>query len=385
MTRSKRVASMAGAIIVLAGVTVLVGDVPAAQAARRDATCVGGVGDAATIQNAIDTSNPGDEVVITGRCLITATIKLRDERTYRGDARGDADGGGGVVLRQADGMNLPALLATETWVDNRTWVSAGIRIEHLTLDGNRAANTGTVGLMLHTWDSRVYDVRVQHTPGDGIRLTSLSSNGTMLGARNNSVNGVIADSFVENSGGAGIRVVDPENHITDWVLERSWISNSGGSGVDLDNAAGWQVRDLHVYESQEHAIDARRCYNAGIHDNYIEDFGLRGTAGSVYFGIRCTLQPGTPATFVGNKINYLYGTLPAASYVYLAVEGHSAGTSYAAVTGNALVGRGTARETGLRYALGAGTAITVASTGNLVAGMGTARSVGTRVTVTEGR
>lgn len=253
------------------------------------------------------------------------------------------------------------------------------------MDGNRAANTGTVGLMLHTWDSRVYDVRVQYAPGDGIRLTSLSRNGVALATNNNSVNGVISDVFVEHSGGAGVRVVDPNNDITDWVLERSWISGSGGSGVDLANAAGWQVRDLHVYESGQHAIDARRCYNAGIHDNYIEDFGIQGTPGTVYYGIRCALQTGAPATLIGNKINYLYGALPAATYVYLAVEGYAAGASYAAVTGNAVVGRGTTRETGLRYTLGAGTAITVASTGNLVTGVGTARSVGTGVTVTAGQ
>lgn len=375
---------MGGVLLAMAGVVVLVGDVPAAQAARRDVTCANGASDATTIQDAINASNPGDEVVISGRCLLTSTIKLLDERTYRGEARSDRNGDG-TLLRQADGRNLPALVATETWYDDRPWVSSNIRIENLTLDGNREANTGTIGLALQTWDSRVYDVKVQFTPGDGIRLSSVTRGGVSLAAGNNSVNGVIADVFVEHSGGAGIRVVDPGNHVTDWVLERSWISDSGGSGVDLDNAAGWQVRDLHVYESARHAIDARRCYNAGIHDNYVEDFGIQGTVGTVYYGIRCTLQPGTPATVIGNKINYLYGTLPAASYVYLAVEGQQAGASYAAVTGNAVVGRGTARETGLRYALGAGTALTVASTGNLVTNVGTTRSVGTGVTVTAGQ
>ncbi len=362
------------ALLLVGGVTTSA--TPPAHAARVNATCTNGTGDAAAIQSAINSSAAGDEVVIKGPCLLNATLKLLDGRTYRGDS-------GETVIKQANGANLPAMLASESWVDNVTWVSSNVRIERLTLDGNRAANTGTVPLMLRTWDSRVYDLRVYNAPGDAIRVTSLSQNGTHLA--NTEVNSIISDVFVENAGGAGIRGVDPDNQLTDWILERSWISTTGGSGVDLDNSAGWQIRDLHIYGVAQHAINAKRCYNTGIHDNYIEDFGVGGAAGTTYFGIRCTLQGDVPSTIIGNKVNQFASTVPASNMVYIGLDGVNYSSGFASVTGNAVVGRGTSRETGLSYAKGGGVALTVASTGNLISGVGTARLVGTGVTVNAGQ
>jgi len=365
------------ALLTLTIAAVLAGDIPAAHAARVNATCANTTADAAAIQTAINSSAAGDEVVIKGPCLLNATVKLLDDRTYRGD-------GSGTLIKQANGANLAAMLASDTWVDNQTWVSSNVRVERLTLDGNRDNNTGTTPLVLRTWDSRIYDVRVYNAPGDGIRLTTLSASGVHLA--NTAVNSIISDVQIDNVGGAGIHGVDPDNYLTDWVLERSWISNTGGSAVDLDNSAGWQIRDLHLYNVAKHAIDARRCYNTGIHDNYIEDFGSQGTSGTTYFGIRCTVQDRAPSTIAGNKINQL-GTLPAAgAFVSIGLDGvNNAGNGYVSVTGNGIIGQATSRETGLSYAKGTGTSLTVASTGNLVTGVATARSVGTGVTVTAGQ
>ena len=364
------------ALLALTTAAVLAGDIPAAHAARVNATCANTTADAATIQTAINSSAVGDEVVVKGPCLLNATVKLLDDRTYRGD-------GSGTLIKQANGANLAAMLASDTWVDNQTWVSSNVRVERLTLDGNRANNTGTTPLVLRTWDSRVYDVRVYNAPGDGIRLTTLSASGVHL--TNTAVNSIISDVQIDNVGGAGIRGVDPDNYLTDWVLERSWISNTGGSAVDLDNSAGWQIRDLHIYNVAKHAISAQRCYNTGIHDNYIEDFGAQGTSGTTYFGIRCTVQDRAPSTIAGNKINQL-ATFPAAgAFVSIGLDGvNGAGNGYVSVTGNAIIGTGSSRETGLSYAKGTGTSLTVASTGNLVTGVATTRSVGTGVTVTAG-
>ncbi|UWZ49888.1 right-handed parallel beta-helix repeat-containing protein [Dactylosporangium matsuzakiense] len=309
--------------------------------------------------------------------MISSTIRLLDDRTYRGHSRG------GTVLKQAAGANLDAMLATQSWVDNVTYTSTNIRIEQLTLDGNRSANTGTVPLVLRTWNSRVYDVEIREAPGDGIRVTSLSRNGTHLSGTQ--VNSIIADVFVHDNGGHGIHVVDPDNTTTDWILERAWIAGSDGSGVDLDNAAGWQIRDLHIYGADQHAINARRCFNTGIHDNYIEDFGSQGTSGTTYFGIRCTVQGDVGSTISGNKINQMF-TLPAAgSFVSIGLDGVNYGTGRVTVTGNTVIGKNTTRETGLSYAKGGGTALVVVSTGNLVDRVGTARASGTGVTVTAGQ
>jgi len=366
-------------LLAVIGVTVTVltlGQAPSAQAARVNATCTNASTDTSTIQSAINSSRAGDEIVIKGPCLLTGTVKLLDDRTYRGDSRG------GTILKQANGANLPALLASASWVDNSSFVSSSIRVERLTLDGNKANNTGTVPLMLRTWNSRVYDIEVRNAPSDGIRATSLSANGTHL--TNTMVNTVISDAFVTDSGGTGFRVVDPDNQVTDWVLERTWIASSGASAVDLDNAAGWQLRNLHLYGVRQQAINARRCFGTGITDNYIEDFGGQGTSGTTYFGIRCTVQGDVTSTITGNKIHQ-FNNLPATgSFIYLGLDGVNYSTGYVTVVGNALNGKGTTRETGLSYQKVNGTGLNVASTGNLVANVGTPRAIGAGVIVTAG-
>jgi Right handed beta helix region len=371
-----RFVAASAALLALTGAAVFTGDVPPAHAARVNATCNNTTTDAATIQAAINSSAAGDEIVIKGPCLINAIISLADDRTYRGD-------GTGTVLKQANGANLKAMLASQPWVNNNSWVGGGVRIERLTLDGNSANNTGTTPLVLQTWDSRVYDIRVYNAPADGILLTTTTSNGTPI--TNTAVNNILSDLYIESTGGAGIHGNDPNNFLTDNVIERSWITGTAGSAVATDNAAGWQIRNLHLYDITKNAIDANRCYNTGIHDNYIEDFGSQGTSGTTYYGIRCTVQDKAPSSISGNTINQ-FGTFPGTgTFVYIGLDGvNDAGTGFVSVTGNGILGRGTTRETGLNYQKGGGTALTVASTGNVVTSVGTVRTVGTGVTVSAG-
>jgi len=97
---------MAGVLVVVLTFTpIMVSRVPTAHASRARATCHNTTTDAARIQAKINVSAPGDEIVIKGPCLLNATIKLLDNRTYRGDART------GTVLKQANGANLTAMFA----------------------------------------------------------------------------------------------------------------------------------------------------------------------------------------------------------------------------------------------------------------------------------
>ena len=365
------------AALVTTGFIVAGGAAPA-WAARVDATCSNSSSDAATIQAAVTASAPGDEVVIKGPCSLTSTVRLLDNRTYRGDSRG------GTVIKQANGANLPALLATSTWTDNVSYVNSGITVESLTLDGNKASNTSTVPLVVRAWDSRVSDVEIENAPGDGLQITSLSRNLTHVSA-GTEVNSVISDIFVHDSANNGINVIDPDNVVTDWVLERGWIASSGADGVRLDNTAGWQIRDMHLYGVQKNAIDAQRCFNTGIDGNYIEDFGHEGTSGTTYYGIRCTIQGGVANVISGNKVNNVNALPAAGSFVSIGLDGVNYGSGHAAVTGNAIVGRSDPRETGLSYQRNGGTALNVVSTGNLVDNVGTTRTTGSGVTVTTGQ
>jgi len=192
--------------------------------------------DAATVNTAIAASPEGSEVLFRGRFLINQTIRLRAGRSYAGESRA------GTVFRQADGANLPALVASEVWLDNTTWTGGPMAIRRLTLDGNRAANRETAGLVLRAWLSVAEDLHLRDMPSDGLRLTSVSANGTVL--KNTQVNGRIADCFIERSGRHGVFVEDPANAVTDWILRDNWIASSGADGIHLDNAAGWIIERM---------------------------------------------------------------------------------------------------------------------------------------------
>lgn len=365
---------------------LLLGDTPPAAAATYQVECPSTTPDhTAYLAAELGKAERGDEVVIKGVCVTRATAWLRDGVTYRGDGRD------GAVIKQAAGANLPALVATDSWAstgeDAENGTNANVTVRSLTIDANAAANPGapTAGLVVRAWDSRIYDVAIYNAGGDGIRVTTVTSDGTALTGGHTMVNSIIADSYVEGSGRDGIGVEDPGNAATDWIVERNWIAMSGRNAIGSENAAGWQIRDNHVYGVGAGAIDLHRCYNTGVHDNYIEDFG--GLGGGERFGIRCDLQGDVPSTIAGNKINQFRDPehpMKPGTYFAIGVDGVNYGKGYVTVTGNAIVGTaGTiGTETGLLYR--GGSALTVVSTGNLVTGNDTALSKDGGVVVTAG-
>lgn len=336
------------------------------------------VADAATINAAIAASPEGAEIVLRGPCLINQTIRLLGNRSYRGESRA------GTVLKQADGANLVALVATDGFLDNTTWTGTPVAIRHLTLDGNRANNPNaqTSGLVLRSWLTVAEDLHIRDMGGDGLRLTSLSANGTAL--KNSQVNGRISDNFIERSGRHGVFIEDPGNSVTDWILRDNWIASSGVDGIHMDNAAGWIVERNHIYGVPQHAIYAHRLFATSICDNYIEGFGETKEAGT-WCGIEATVQGDAASTIANNRIfNFDGEKQPDSSYRYLSISANY-GTGVVSVTGNVIRGAGTPRGTGLYYLAGEKRGLTVVSTGNAVEHVNTPRFVGERVTVSAGQ
>ena len=112
----------------------------AASAAVVDVSCGNTTDDTTALNGAIGKSKAGDSIRVHGTCLVNATIVLFGDRSYIGDSRT------GTVIRQANGANLPALLASDSWDSNAAGTGRPIRIAHMTLDGNRGNNAGTSGL-----------------------------------------------------------------------------------------------------------------------------------------------------------------------------------------------------------------------------------------------
>ncbi|MCE9672777.1 right-handed parallel beta-helix repeat-containing protein [Myxococcus stipitatus] len=350
-----------------------------ALAAQVPVTCNNTTTDDETINAAVASSAAGDELVLSGPCLVNATLRLRGERAYRG---GEPSG---TVIRQANGANLAALMASDTWLDAATYTGDPISVKNLTLDGNAANNTGraTDGLVVMSWNSTVENLRINSMRGSGIRLTNTNSAGVAI--TNTQVNGRIVHNFISDSGQHGVYVQDSGNSVTDWDLIDNWIADSGVSAIRLENAAGWKVRGNHLYGVGQTAIVALRLFGTTLSDNYIEGFG-EGTTTGTWAGISATVQGDAASVISDNKI-FNFGGEPntGSLYHYLSIAQVNYGTGFVSVTGNAIRGPGTTRSTGLRYDKGGGTALTVVSTGNLVTGVASTRVVGTGVTVTAGQ
>jgi hypothetical protein len=324
--------------------------------------CADVVSDDERLNAAIAGSPAGAEIVISGRCSIDGTIRLLGDRSYRGTSRT------GTVIRQADGANLAALAASDSYLDDTGVTGAPVTLRSLTLEGNREANPRAGdGLVLRSWASVVEDVLVLGANRHGIRVTNPSANGTLLG--NTQVNGRISACHVAESGGSGIRVEDPGNAVTDWQLTDNWVAGAGGAGISLDNAAGWYVERNHVYGVAGGAIAAERLFGSSVSDNYIEDFGG--------FGIRASVQGEAASTVAHNRVVGPSGGVSA--FVSVRVN---YGAAAVAVVANTI--RGSGAGIGFDYQAGAGTTAMIASTGNLVTGVTTPRRVSSGVTVTTG-
>ena len=344
---------------------------------RITAKCTNTSTDAATINAAISSSSFGAEIDIQGPCLLNATITLLGDRTYSGYSRS------GTVLQQANGANLTALFASDSYVNNASTTGSPIAIRHLTLNGNKANNTAaTDGIILRSWLSVIEDVHIENMGGNGIRDTNLSANGTAL--TNSQGNNRIVGNFIEASGNDGVYVQDTGNAVTDSILSENWIAGSGVDGIHMDNAAGWMIERNSIYDVQQNAIYANRVYGSSIDDNYIEDFGDTSTGGT-WYGINTTIQGDAATTITGNRVfNFNGEGNNKSTYIYVAISQVNYGTGRASVTGNAIRGAGSSRSTGLYYNVGGGSGLIVTSTGNMVNSVNTPRSVGTGVTLTAG-
>lgn len=317
-------------------------------------------GDAARINAAIAASPEGAEIVIRGTCLIDEPIRLRGNRSYRGESRT------GTVLKQADGANLAALMASSVFLDDKAWTGTPVAIRHLRLDGNHKGDpdSTTAGIVLRSWLSVVEDVHIRGMGSDGLRLTNLSADETGLQATQ--VNGRIANCFVERAGRHGIFVQDTQNAVTDWILTDCWIASSGVDGIHLDNAAGWFVERNHIYGVPQNAIFAHRMFATSISDNYIEGFGECEESGR-WHEIYGTLQGGSGCTIANNRIfNFRGERQEESEYRYLALTVNY-GTATAVVANNVIRGSGQPRGTAMYYSAQGDRKLLVTSNGNAVA------------------
>lgn len=209
------------------------------------ATGDGSTDDTTSIQSAIDASPNGSTIYFPkGTYIVSDTINLKKSRRYIGSNREL------TVIKQKDGANLDAVLASETWLSSSSTSSDNpIYIENLGINGNKANQSGGLGygiILISFWNS-LRDLTISNTYSDGIRLTSARKDGTEIST--SSVESHLYRIDVRNPGGYGIRVHDPSasvQTVTDgWIVD-CIVQNAVEDGIRVDTSAGWLVRGCHI-------------------------------------------------------------------------------------------------------------------------------------------
>jgi hypothetical protein len=333
------------------------------------ASCGDSTSDAASLQQAIDSSSPGAIIEISGVCLLTRGIVFLGDRTYTGYSTT------GTILKQDGGMSY--VLASQAYADNIRESGDPVAIRDLTVECNGSGSTA--GIVVLNWHADVEEVDVSDCGGSGIVDTNTTAAGKAI--RNTSVNSRFDNNFITNSGQYGFDVHDTRNSVTDGFLDDNQIGYSGLDAIHIDNAAGWDISGNHLYGNGQDGINASRLYGTTISDNYIEDFGHQQSSGT-WYGIIGTVQGGIGSTIFNNKIFNDLGETTGARYIYLCIAGTNYGTGYLTVTGNVIVGDQPG-DVGLSFD-GGSNKLVVASSGNLAARVGTVITNTRSVTETAG-
>jgi parallel beta-helix repeat protein len=333
------------------------------------ATCTDRTSDAASLQQAINSSSPGAVIEIRGICLLTRGIIFLDNRTYTGYNTT------GTVLKQDRKMSY--VLASQAYADNSSWTGKPVTIRDLSVECNGTG--GTNGIVVLNWQADVEGVDVYGCGGSGIVDTNTTADGKAI--KNTSPNSRFDNNFIRNSGRYGFEIHDSGNSVTDGFLDDNLIARSGLDGIHLDNAAGWDISGNHLYGNARNGIHADRLYGTTISNNYIENFGYKQSSGT-WCGIAGTVQGGIGSTIFNNKIFNDLGESAGARYIYLCITGTNYGTGYLSVTGNVVVGDRSS-DVGLAFDGGPNKLIVVSS-GNEVGHVGTVNRATRSVTETAG-
>jgi parallel beta-helix repeat protein len=343
---------------------------PVARSGVVSVACSDTASDASRLQQAIDSSSPGDVIEIAGGvCRLTRGIIFLADRTYSGQNTT------GTVLEQDAGMSY--VLASKAYVDNSSVTGGSVTIRDFTIKCDGLGSTD--GIVILNWQARVENLDVSDCGGSGIIDTNTTADGKTI--TNSSVNSRFDNNFIRDVHQYGFEVYDSRSSVTDGFLEDNIIAYCGKDAIHLDDAAGWDISGNHLYGDARDGIYANRLYGTTISNNYIEDFGLKQAAGT-WYGISATSGGGSGSTIFNNKIFNNEGETPAARYIYIGITGVNQGTGYLSVTGNVIVGVKSS-DIGLSFD-GGSNKLVVASSGNEVTGVGINHSDAHSVVLTGG-
>ena len=312
MSAKHLISCLAAAALLTASVGFVNSERAAAQgaAAAKHVKCDQGAGEdngwRGPLQRAIDTSQPGASILVSGTCLENVTIPIgKDEITL--------DGGGTAAITPAD-QSLPAVL---------------VRARDVTIRGFTI--TGGFGGVAITQGGRgIVDGNIIRDSGSyGVGASQLSS-------------AVIVNNTIRNHFQAGIGVAETAYAFigfvlpSDTVASPNFISGNRAQGIVVFRGSYARIVGNVIFDNGANGVNVRESSSAQISDNAIDGNGANGvfvnqgsgvllgtdsgntiftrpnktTRNNVQYGIRC--QVGANAD---GRLGTLNGLLGAELYV----------------------------------------------------------------------
>lgn len=158
------------------------------------------------------------------------TLRCKQGGTYWATSitLGQASAIVGQPAAASDSVNLPCIFKQGNDLNREALIVASgrqARIENVTLDGNKARNRRTAGVVSTAYGVEIRSAQIRNFPGDGVQQTSTGTNNQAIGLRvysstimSNGGNGLTCtnstdleftfDNHVELNGGDGIRLIN---------------------------------------------------------------------------------------------------------------------------------------------------------------------------------
>jgi hypothetical protein len=240
-------------------------------------------GDDATVINSFIAATPIGATITapTGSIYSCAsTVVLQPYRLYTfgaswPDTLADPPGAGrsGTIFRMKAGANLDRLVVTAAVQGTGTspFPDGSVQIDGLCLDGNRANQTGGmgIGLTLATQLGVYRNITVYNMRGHGIHLPKFNAGGNTfsVGVENH----FGGTTKITGCGGHGFWAQDTW---TDGTISGLFVASICGlAGIKIDNAAGWNIQGAHIWDVGTDGILTQAAYACHIADCYVEGYG----------------------------------------------------------------------------------------------------------------
>ena len=262
------------------------------------------------------------------------------------------------------------LMYPERWDQNINVASGRQSLKGLTLDGNKANQTGQYhNLIVYNYQTEI-DIISKFSSGNGILFTDETRNLTLTTTNMSEVD--FSHCRFEQNDLEGLKSTNAANKIADGNILNCVFNANGASGdipnISIDRFAGWKMTGNQLYGAggdDTVLLNADRCVITG---NHFDLDGVNVVSGEIH-ALKIT-NAGSEAVNISNNIFFLDGTLTGATIM------NAIGLNGPTISGYTLTGNNSSKRGGFAgntYMLdnfnGSALTVNAVSTGNNKGGL----------------